>query len=270
MKNRLLILALAFTLQACGGEEDKDHHIDYDFSFEVKGQNAEPHLASIGNDNFLEHDINTRFTGNFDENGGNFSSLYNPSRSQYTAVILNSTATSSYLNIKEMWSTKNTYSQGSLPTIVFESEAGLSYQLLSESANGDGDFDIKIVELNRESLDLSVNEYLVHFTGNYSNRNCWEYENKGLNFYRIINWKEGYMRELNKYVASYFSMVYGNVFEIYQPESQHLKEERTTVKTNFTNGGIVFEHKAYHRTQSEDGTTDSCYSEEYADGEIIL
>ena len=80
------------------------------------------------------------------------------------------------------------------------------------------------------------------------------------------------MRGYNKYSTSDFSMVYGNVFEIYQPKSQHAIEERITVKTNFTYGLVEYSKFIYQDIQPTDETegADSCYSEEYADGKIIL
>jgi len=275
-----IALALILILQACGGAEDENKGpiIDKDFSSGIKGLDSQPEVTLLSEE-FADHDINVKFSGNLNDNGGSFATFYNPANSQYTAAVLNYSHINTDVVITDMQSGAEQHPQDEWPIVIFEAEAGKEYRISANTTYGDGNFDLLIIEPNRESLKLSNNEYLVHFKGSTYSSDCTVGEgDEQIDFYRIINWKDGYMRNINKSRAINFSYVpqdEENTFWIDSDQYRAIMEpgDNLQVTTDFSSGAISYE-KTYTRLGYAGGpanvTRVACYFKDTTEGEIVL
>ncbi len=280
MNKGLFPIALALILQACGGAEDetKGPHIDKDFSSGIKGLDSQPELTLLSEE-YANHDINVKYSGNFNENGGGFVTFYNPTSSQYTAAVLNYSHIHTDVIITDMQSGVEQHPQDEWPIVIFEAEAGKEYRISANTTYGDGNFDLFIVEPNRESLKLSNNEYLVHFKGSTYSSDCTIDEgDEQIDFYRIINWKDGYMRDINNSLVASFSYIpldEENTFWIENDQYRVIMGpgDNLQVTTDFSSGEISYE-KTYTRLSYAGGpanvTRVACYFKDTTEGKIVL
>jgi hypothetical protein len=225
MKKEILISLIVLTLVACGGEStshDTDA-INQDFSINVRGEEQEPPLSL---DTVTEGDsvsLNTILTGSVLESSSirfNFTS----NQSQKVALVLSSAVEDLDLNVSGEDVEFDGSGNSSNEAIVFNALAGQLYSIEVDSYTGSGEFQLKLVAANRSSLGLSANEYVIQ--AEYSSTEvCLE---DGLNYTfsdtflinTIINWKGGYLSDLDAIDKTSFTSTNGDSFTIVETDSK--------------------------------------------------
>jgi hypothetical protein len=225
MKKEILISLIVLTLVGCGGESTS-HDIDginQDFSINVRGEEQEPSLSL---DTVTEGDnvsLNTILNGSVLENSSirfNFTS----NKSQKVALVLSSAVEDLDLNVSGQDVDFDGSGNSSNEAILFNALAGQIYSIEVDSYSGSGEFQLKLVAANRSSLGLSANEYIIQAEYN-STEVCLE---DGLSYTfsdiflinTIINWKGGYISDLDAIDKTSFTSADGEGFTIVETDSK--------------------------------------------------
>jgi hypothetical protein len=160
----LLSLSIFFSslaLIGCGGSDSSSSSlIEIDFSTSLKGIENEPELAKGTLSEGDAVSINTELTGNLSE-GDVISFSFSPTDDGYAALVLSSSAEDFDFDITSTGLSINGDGLTSDEMAVFYALKGEVYLINVIAAYGNGDFLIKLVEANRETLALSKDEYFV-------------------------------------------------------------------------------------------------------------
>ncbi len=159
-----------FALTACsgggGGSSDNSNAVKTDTAVRFQGPANEPALIQ---QNFTYNDmpveLNSRTLGFiYDQERRSLS--FEADKSGTVAIVLSSDAEDLDLEITSFDLQKYSYSFTSDEAVVFEAKAGTVYSIVITSFNGGGNYSLKVVQGNRESLGLRDNELYVLASGN--------------------------------------------------------------------------------------------------------
>lgn len=224
MKKEISISLLALSLVACGGSSSSDNSlgINKNFASGIRGAEQEPTLTST---NIYEGDtvtLNTLLTGNVLE-GSSVRFNFTPTEDKKVALVLSSAAKDLDLEVTSTGVDLYSDDSNSNEAIIFNAIANRQYNVEVESFEGEGQFELKLVEANRSSFGLSANEYIVE-AEHTSAETC--VENGETNQYDetydvsiIINWKDGYVVNLSGESKTSFQSVSGNSFTVVSSDS---------------------------------------------------
>jgi hypothetical protein len=298
MKNEVLVSLLVFGLVACGGESNKNNESDFgDFSSGIKGVEEQP---SLTNEDVSEGDslgLNTIHHGNI-EHESNLQFDFIAEQHVRIAVVLSSEDENlnlsvtgngdsgtyvNHINDLKLYSTL----AGSSELIVFDAMAGEgffikinSYSGIYDSNSLNSDFQLKIVEANRASVGLSVNEYLVGITS-IGNTYCGPYDefDPGSDYSEtglfIINWQAGYIANSDGSNRNSFDSITDNTFTYsssYSQASRNLNSNTESIsifKTDF-DSGVVTNLVSGTYTSEVPTSTLTCQFTSEGSGNILL
>ncbi len=277
MRNILFTLIFSMFLAACGSGSESE--IDHEQLALLKGLEQSPQVTflssiesgdSIALNQSISGEITSSETASFD---------YYPLNSGYVSFQYDSPSENVWLRIKEdgVGTYTRLYSRGQ-PS-VFDLSAGTVYTFelyqyflaedgftLIEKPDEIGAFEISLVELNRQSLQLSENEYLLelNYNGNFYEEgrpeiSLYNFEESGSENYQrllIVNFLDGYNRDLYQELEIAYAQVSGSTFE-FRTEAEIkrnsevgltliIPESQQTFKLDVRNGSISgWYHREY-------------------------
>ena len=209
--------------------------INKDFASGIRGAEQEPALK---NDPVSEGDnveLNTRLTGNvLEDSSVRFN--FTPTENKKVALVLSSAAKDLDLEVSSTDLNLDSSDGNSNEAIIFNAIANQLYSVEVESYEGQGLFELKLVEANRSSLGLTANEYIVE--AKYTTKETCV-ENGETNQYNytdntsiIINWKDGYVVSLSGESKTSFKSVSGDSFTAVSSDSETNGSD--SYESNFT------------------------------------
>jgi hypothetical protein len=246
MKKGIILALASLGLIACGGEDEKSTpNINAEFSLGIKGTEQEPALT---NANVSEGDsisLNSISSG-YVANGNTIRLSYSASQSGLAVLFLSSLAEDLDISISGAnINTLESASSDSNEVIIFQAEAGVTYNIEVSSYEGSGNYQLKLVEPNRSSFGLNQNEYLVSTTENQvetcTTNSGSETYNYSSVYHEIINWNDGYVSSLTSPRRYDFSSVNGDSFTVNFANSStdYSYSSSYTYTANFSTGAIT-------------------------------
>lgn len=252
MKKEISISLLALSLVACGGSSsssnDSSLGINKNFANGIRGAEQEPVLISAAVSEGDTVTLNSQLTGNVLE-GSSVIFNFTPTETKKVALILSSAVTDLDLGVSSTDLDLVSDDENSNDAIIFEATANQLYSVEVESYKGAGPFELKLVEANRSSFGLSVNEYIVE--AEYTSvQTCVEggetsTYNEAYDVDTIINWKDGYAVHLSGESKIFFKSVTNDSFTAVSADSgtegSESYKNSTTLNytTNFETGELT-------------------------------
>jgi len=272
------VLLAAVMLTACGGSDNSNDTVSANVAIaaELKGPESEPALTPVTIANGDSVELNSLISGNLAQENDEINISFDAEENGLVALVLSSSASDFDLQVSSSLGGASFTGEndGSREVILFEAEKSLRYFITVDSYKSSGDFTLKLVEANRQSLELTENEYAVSIKEN-SDYKCTlvEYSEEE-NYILFVSWRNGYIKAPGgeKYQ---FSSADGNsvTVKINESESGESFNYSLTDTIRFAvneQTGAIDGTKTGSFTYTEKGDGNSCSYNSELTGSILL
>lgn len=273
---RLLIsipfLLSAVVLSGCGGSDDSGINTGIQVSTSLKGLSVEPELSAVNAGGIDGLTLNSEVSGFIaDQDVVSFS--YDAISSGLVVVTLTSAADDLDLTVRTGQGSVDSSNSDSNEMVVFDANDGADYSVIVDSYEGEGDYTLKLVRANRETLSLSDNEYLASIYEEES-RDCGSFTSYEENDYFIVfNWSNGYLGKddgKTKFTSSESNTVVIEYSESESAEDYSYSYEGILNVTVDPNTGVITGTDIWSDIEDDEGDITECSYEATLSGQIEL
>lgn len=266
------VLATAAALSGCGGSDDSGINTGIQISTSLKGLSVEPELSAVNAEGIGGLTLNSEVSGFIaDQDMVSFS--YDATSSGLVVVSLTSTADDLDLTVRGGQGSIDSSSLDSNEIIVFDAINGSDYSVIIDSYEGEGNYTLKVVRANRETLDLSENEYLASLNESEL-RDCGSFtSNESTDYFLVFNWTNGYLGKddgKTKFTSSEENTIVIEYSESESEEDYSYSYEGTLTVTVDPNTGVISGTDIWSDVENDQGDIAECSYETTLSGQIEL
>jgi hypothetical protein len=266
------VLAAAAALSGCGGSDDSSTNTGIQVSTSLKGLSVEPELNAVNAEVVDGLTLNSEVSGFIaDQDMVSFS--YDATSSGLVIVSLVSAADDLDLTVRSGQGSVDSSNLDSNEMIVFDAVSGSNYSIIIDSYEGEGDYTLKVVRANRETLELSDNEYLASLNENEFG-DCGSYTTSDSNDYFIVfNWTNGYLGKddgKTKFTSSEENTIVIEYSESESEEDYSYSYEGTLTVTVDPDTGVISGTDIWSDVENDQGDITECSYETTLSGQVEL